>query len=51
MLVSRLRDPKVLGGLGLLIALLLLLRRRRGGVLSSGSRLPSALALVFSCSC
>jgi uncharacterized protein len=29
MLVSRLRDPKVLGGLGLLIALLLLLRRRR----------------------
>ena len=28
MLVSRLRDPKVLGGLGLLIALLLLLRRR-----------------------
>jgi carbon monoxide dehydrogenase subunit G len=29
MLVSRLRDPKVLGGLGLLLALLLLLRRRR----------------------
>ncbi len=29
MLVGRLRDPKVLGGLGLLIALLLLLRRRR----------------------
>jgi carbon monoxide dehydrogenase subunit G len=29
MLVSRMRDPKVLGGLGLLIALLLLLRRRR----------------------
>jgi carbon monoxide dehydrogenase subunit G len=28
MLVGRLRDPKVLGGLGLLIALLLLLRRR-----------------------
>jgi carbon monoxide dehydrogenase subunit G len=28
MLVSRLRDPKVLGGLGLLIALILLLRRR-----------------------
>jgi hypothetical protein len=28
MLVSRLRDPKVLGGLGLLIALLLLFRRR-----------------------
>jgi carbon monoxide dehydrogenase subunit G len=29
MLVGRLRDPKVLGGVGLLIALLLLLRRRR----------------------
>jgi hypothetical protein len=29
MIVSRLRDPKVLGGLGLLIALLLVLRRRR----------------------
>ena len=29
MIVSRLRDPKVLGGLGLLIAILLLLRRRR----------------------
>ena len=29
MIVTRLRDPKVLGGLGLLIAVLLLLRRRR----------------------
>ena len=29
MVVARLRDPKVLGGLGLLIAVLLLLRRRR----------------------
>jgi uncharacterized protein len=29
MIVGRLRDPKVLGGLGLLIALLVLLRRRR----------------------
>ena len=29
MIVGRLRDPKVLGGLGLLIAVLLLLRRRR----------------------
>jgi MYXO-CTERM domain-containing protein len=29
MIVSRLRDPKLLGGLGLLIAVLLLLRRRR----------------------
>ena len=29
MIVARLRDPKVLGGLGLLIAVLLLLRRRR----------------------
>ena len=28
MILSRLRDPKVLGGLGLLIAILLLLRRR-----------------------
>ena len=29
MIVGRLKDPKVLGGLGLLIAILLLLRRRR----------------------
>jgi carbon monoxide dehydrogenase subunit G len=29
LIVSRLRDPKVLGGLGLLIAVVLLLRRRR----------------------
>ena len=28
MILGRLRDPKVLGGLGLLIAVLLLLRRR-----------------------
>ena len=28
MIVSRLKDPKVLGGLGLLIAILLLLKRR-----------------------
>jgi hypothetical protein len=28
MIVSRLRDPKVLGAFGLLVAILLLLRRR-----------------------